>query len=166
MKKLLLLFALVPSFSCTKTAITQENSELPVADVIVNNVNSTIMLKLVNDLRVGGCNCGTTKMPPVGKLVWNDTLSKTAYLHSADMSGNNYFSHTGLDGKQPWDRLTQQGFKWTATGENIAQGQPSDSLVMSAWLGSEPHCKNIMDGRFRVMGAGMKNRYWTQLFAR
>jgi uncharacterized protein YkwD len=166
MKMLFLFFTFLPLFSCSKSEVPDTDVLQPIPDIIINNVNKSVMLNLINNVRASGCTCGTTKMPAVPKLEWNDTLSKAAYLHSVDMKTNSYFSHTGLDGRQPWDRLTSLGFKWTATGENIAQGQQSETLVMEAWLRSEGHCMNIMDARFRFMGAGMKDLYWTQVFAR
>jgi uncharacterized protein YkwD len=35
---------------------------------------------------------------------------------------------------------------------------------MNAWLGSEGHCKNIMNGGFKDMGVGRDGDYWTQEF--
>lgn len=122
------------------------------------------MLQLVNAVREKGCTCGTTVMPPVKPLVWNDILEAVALAHSKDMNTNNYFSHTGLDGSDPGERITKAGYVWSAYGENIALGYPDEQSVMTAWLQSEGHCKNIMDGNFKEMGAGEDGGYWTQDF--
>ena len=120
--------------------------------------------QLVNDVRKTGCTCGTTAMPPVGPISWNDQLAKVAYDHSVDMDAHDYFSHDGLDGSNPGQRITAAGYFWSAWGENIAQGYSTEQLVMSAWLGSEGHCKNIMNGGFKDMGVGRGGNYWTQDF--
>ena len=93
-------------------------------------------------------------MPPVNPVTWNDILAKVALDHSIDMDQNNYFSHTGLDGSSPGDRLTQAGYIWTSYGENIAFNYPDEQSVMNAWLQSEGHCKNIMDGGFKSVQKG------------
>ncbi|WP_290796612.1 CAP domain-containing protein [Flavihumibacter sp. UBA7668] len=136
----------------------------PTGSTVVYNVNKATMLQLINDIRTKGCTCGSTVMPPVPKLEWNDKLAKAAYLHSFDMNSKNYFSHTSQDGRCPGDRITAQGFNWSSYGENIARGQANEAAVMNGWLNSEGHCKNIMNSRFKYVGVGMQNKYWTQVF--
>ena len=97
-------------------------------------------------------------------VTWNDKLAKAAYDHSVDMKLNDYFSHTGLNGSNPGQRITAAGYIWKTYGENIANGYASEQAVMNGWLGSEGHCKNIMNGSFKEMGAGREGNYWTQIF--
>ncbi|MEE4146098.1 MAG: CAP domain-containing protein, partial [Halieaceae bacterium] len=86
---------------------------------------------------------------------------------------NNYFSHTGLNGSSPGDRITAAGYSWSSYGENIAAGASSVSQVMQMWLDSPGHCTNIMGGNFTNLGAARfsnpastYNVYWTQVFGR
>lgn len=130
------------------------------------------MLAAVNAARAQGQDCGGTWMPAVGPLTWDATLEHTAYLHSSDMANYDYFSHTGLDGSSPSQRVTEQGYSWKTVGENIAAGQKTVSAVMQGWLESPGHCKNIMNGSFTQMGAASDTNsgstygiYWTQVFA-
>ncbi|KKC99566.1 CAP domain-containing protein [Photobacterium halotolerans] len=130
------------------------------------------MLTAVNAARAQGQTCGSTWMPAVGPLTWDATLEHTAYLHSSDMANYDYFSHTGLDGSSPSQRVTEQGYNWKTVGENIAAGQKTVSAVMQGWLESPGHCKNIMNGSFTQMGAASDTNsgstygiYWTQVFA-
>jgi len=169
---LLLLCCSVLIFSCTKQDIPvnnqtgndgSENSGGNTA-AIVYNVNKTKLLDLVNAVRKTGCNCSSTVMPPVPSVTWNDKLAKTAYDHSVDMKLNDYFSHTSLNGSNPGQRITAAGYVWKTYGENIANGYASEQAVMNGWLGSEGHCKNIMNGNFKEMGAGREGNYWTQIF--
>jgi len=73
-------------------------------------LNKSTLLQLVNNVRKTGCTCGTTSMPPVAVVIWNDELAKAADNHSADMKTNNYFSRTGADGSNPGTRITAVGY--------------------------------------------------------
>ncbi|MGC4038839.1 MAG: CAP domain-containing protein [Chitinophagaceae bacterium] len=160
-------------FSCKKSDVADNNSNSgsnnnnnnnSSSGDVVYNVNKATLLQLVNDVRTKGCTCGTTVMPPVGTVVWNDQLGKAAYDHSVDMYTNNYFSHTGQNGSDPGQRITAAGYMWTAYGENIASGYTNEQAVMNGWLGSEGHCKNIMGANYKDMGVGRDGNLWTQEF--
>jgi len=152
-------------FSCKKTDVVVDNSNANNNNNgTVYNVNKATLLQLVNDIRKKGCTCGATVMPAVSAVIWNDQLAKAAYDHSVDMNTQDYFSHTGLDGSSPGQRITAAGYSWTSYGENIAEGYSTEQIVMNAWLGSEGHCKNIMNGVFKDMGVGRDGNYWTQDF--
>lgn len=131
----------------------------------VTNVNQSTLLQLVNNTRQLGCTCGSTVMPPVAAVTWSNQLSTAASNHSNDMSSNNYFSHTGLNGSTAGERITAAGYMWRAYGENIAKGYTSEQAVVDGWLKSEGHCKNIMSPLFKEMGVARVSTYWTQEFA-
>jgi uncharacterized protein YkwD len=117
--------------------------------------------------------CGTVDMPAAGNLVWNDLLFSAAARHSEDMARNDYFSHTGRDGRSPGDRVSAEGYSWRVAGENIAAGQASVSAVMSAWLASPGHCENLMRREYTDVGVACivapsgstYSRYWTMKLA-
>lgn len=171
MKKLLIPILLVTLqiTSCDKNTEIAPEKEVITAipgATVSTGLNNDLLLKLVNDVRTKGCNCGATVMPPVNTLSWNNLLAAAALAHSKDMNANNYFDHTSKDGKNPGDRITAAGYKWMSYGENIAAGQPNEQAVFDAWIKSEGHCKNIMNANFREMGAAKDGRYWTQEFGR
>jgi uncharacterized protein YkwD len=127
-------------------------------------------LATVNQARSVNQICGTTPFGPAPPVSWSDNLAMAAYLHSEDMALNNFFSHTGSDGSTPGQRISQQGYLWRTYGENIAVGYPTVSSVLQGWLGSEGHCRNLMDPDFTEIGAGYAigpyggnpaARYWT-----
>lgn len=152
-------------YSCQKESVSAKPNEGTTSGVVyINNVNKDVMIGLVNEVRQSGCICGTTIMPPVATVVWNDLLSRAAFDHSKDMLVENYFSHTAKNGSNPGVRITNAGYVWRAYGENIAKGYPDEKAVMDGWLSSEGHCKNIMSASFREMGAGREGSYWTQEF--
>ena len=163
-KQLLIFFIglLIIFYSCKKeNSPSSSNTKTP-ADSTGNS--QPLMLQLVNNVRAKGCKCGEDNMPPVNPLTWNTLLAQAALAHSHDMNVNNYFSHTGLDGSTPGDRITKAGYIWKSYGENIAWNYPDEQTVMNAWLQSEGHCKNIMDADFKEMGSGHDGAYWTQDF--
>lgn len=151
---------------CSKESDSVAGSTTPPSPVTVgqNRVDKAGMLALVNEVRAKGCNCGTTYMPPVGPLTWNDKLENAALAHTIDMFTHNFFEHTGSDGSTPSQRVTNAGYQWMATGENIAMGYTSEKDVMNGWLASEGHCLNIMRKEFKEMGAARVGNYWTQEF--
>jgi len=133
---------------------------------IAQEVIKTSMLEEVNKLRRSGCNCGNNYMPPVPDLIWNDQLEKAAAKHAKDMSGNNLSGHTGSNGSSPDDRITGAGYQWWMCGENVAYGFNSVKDVVNGWKSSPGHCRNMMDGDFREMGAAREGSCWVQDFGR
>lgn len=151
--------------SCSKESDSLvASTPLPSVSSSQNVVNKANMLALVNEIRAKGCNCGSTYMPPVAPLIWNDKLEKAALVHTVDMITKIFFEHTGSDGSSPSQRVTNAGYSWMATGENIAMGYTSEKEVMTAWLASEGHCLNIMRKEFKELGAARVGNYWTQEF--
>ncbi len=112
------------------------------------------MLTYINQARSKSCQCGTTTYPAVPALVLNTQLNTASDAHAVDMANNNYFSHTGLDSSQPWDRMTRAGYSWRAAGENIAAGYTTVRATVGGWLKSPGHCKNIMSASFTEVGVG------------
>jgi uncharacterized protein YkwD len=97
-------------------------------------------------------------------------LTAAARLHSEDMARRNYFSHTSLDGRSPWDRIRAQGYAY-ASAENIAAGQRTPAAVMTAWMNSPGHRANILNCSSAAIGVGIGRNsastygiYWTQDF--
>ncbi len=96
-------------------------------------------------------------------LTVDERLTAAARLHSEDMAAQDYFDHTSLDGRSPWDRAKAQGYT-NPSGENIAAGQDSAEAVVKAWMDSPGHRANILNCDFREIGVGEVDRIWTQMF--
>ena len=116
------------------------------------------VLALVNEARAGaGC----------GAVTADAGLSRVAQGHSEGMRDRNFFAHTDLDGRSPFDRAAQAGVT-NARAENIARGQQDAAAVMEAWLTSPGHRKNILNCDYRTMGLGVatgsRGPWWTQMF--
>lgn len=130
----------------------------------VEAVNKTVLLQLVNGVRKRGCQCGDTWYPAAPPVTWNDLLEKAALRHSSDMSQKKYFSHTAPDGTGAGKRIAEAGYRWMYYGENIAMGYKNEREVITGWLNSPGHCKNIMNKNYKEMGVAKVNGYWTQEF--
>lgn len=163
---LVICFALVVLHSCQKEDPYYKPPVVnnPSGNPVATNVNQATLLQLVNNVRQAGCTCGSTVMPPVGVVTWNDQLAAAALAHSTDMNSNNYFSHTGLNGSTAGDRISAAGYIWRTYGENIAKGYSTEQAVMDGWIISEGHCKNIMSPQFKEMGVARVSTYWSQEF--
>ncbi len=95
-----------------------------------------------------------------------DPLMAVAKQKSQDMASKNYFSHTSPTYGSPFDQMKAAGISYKAAGENIAQGQRSPEEVVQAWMNSEGHRANILNGSFTHIGVGYveNGNYWTQQF--
>lgn len=128
------------------------------------------VLTLVNQKRAAGATCGGVKYPPAPPLTLDDRLRCAARKHSKDMGVKNFFSHTGSNGSTPWQRIKSAGYTYTQAAENIAAGYSTPSAVVTGWMNSSGHCKNIMKAGLKHLGVGYYEgtvgykRYWTQDF--
>lgn len=94
-------------------------------------------------------------------------MTRAANRRAAELAKK--FSHTRPNGSRGLSILSEQGVSYRAAGENIAAGQTSAQMVMSAWMGSSGHRANILSSRFGRIGVGQAvingRTYWVQLFA-
>jgi uncharacterized protein YkwD len=113
-------------------------------------------------------NAARTSMG-LGTLRCDDAMARTARKHSVDMCMQGYFSHTGLDGSSPFDRMRREGVSFRTAGENIAWGQRTPEAVHDAWMNSSGHRANILNGAYGRIGVGYEacggRAHWTQVFA-
>ncbi|SHG60041.1 CAP domain-containing protein [Ornithinibacillus halophilus] len=98
----------------------------------------------------------------------DNSLSNVAREKSQDMQANSYFSHTSPTYGSPFDMMGQFGITYRSAAENIARGQASPQEVVEAWMNSEGHRANILNGGFTHIGVGFEENgnYWTQMFIR
>ncbi|MDZ5474021.1 SafA/ExsA family spore coat assembly protein [Bacillus sp. 31A1R] len=101
-------------------------------------------------------------------LVADWQLSRVARYKSVDMRDKNYFSHTSPTYGSPFDMMRSFGISYRSAGENIAMGQRTPQEVVTAWMNSEGHRKNILSAGYTHIGVGYatggKGPYWTQMF--
>jgi uncharacterized protein YkwD len=160
-----------PAPSPTPPAPTPPAPTPPAPTPPAPSSDATAYLNAINAVRAVGRNCGSTTYPAAPALKWNAKLETAALLHSQDMATQDYFSHTGKNGSQPWDRMTAAGYAWRAAAENIAAGQPDLASVMDGWVKSPGHCANLMSVAYTEVGMAKATNssaayriYWTQNF--
>jgi uncharacterized YkwD family protein/spore coat assembly protein SafA len=117
------------------------------------------VITLVNKERL---NAGLTP------FAMNPELSNVARHKSNDMRDNNYFSHNSPTYGSPFDMLKKFNVRFSSAGENIAKGQSTPQAVVTSWMNSPGHRKNIMSTTFTEIGvgfsAGENSTHWTQMF--
>ena len=89
-------------------------------------------------------------------------LQKAARSHSRDMIERDYFAHDTKGGRTFEARLKAfgydpKGYRYYEIGENIAYGSGpygEPDTIVDAWMRSDGHRHNILNGRFREIGVG------------
>lgn len=151
-----------------KIAVTTAAGTTTAAKFTVRTLEKEV-LRLTNQARATKRKCGTKTYPAVRALAWDGTLAKVAAGHSRDMAAKSFFSHTSKNGDSPFERMKDAGYRYDSAGENIAAGYRTPKSVVTAWLKSPGHCKNIMSKNFTELGVGYASggyygTYWTQDF--
>ncbi|WP_142302827.1 CAP domain-containing protein [Bacillus sp. FJAT-45350] len=100
----------------------------------------------------------------LNRLEWDREVSDVAYLHSEDMSTNQYFSHTSPQFGQLKDRLERNDVLFQLAGENIAAQYVDSLAAVEGWLNSEGHRVNLLNDEFTHLGVGIYEKYYTQNF--
>lgn len=105
----------------------------------------------------------------------NVALIRAAQKHTENMVRLNFFSHTGLDGSSPSDRVRAEGLN-VGAGENILAGLETAEAAFNEWWNSPGHRANMENCNYTHVGIGYANRadinpnanfrhYWTNKFA-
>lgn len=121
------------------------------------NTLERAMLKLINDERAA---------VGIAPLTFDNKLNAAAEDYSAEMLENNVFSHTGVDGSTPRERMSDAGYVFSgrnASGENIAyqseRGEPGlmdDVADLHLSLMNSPgHRANILNATYDEIGIGI-----------
>lgn len=104
-------------------------------------------------------------------LTMDNTLLQVARYKSDHMIQYNYFDHTNPDGTKWTNWLQTIGYKYNATGENIAYNTYDPVELFNQWWNSEGHRKNMMNPSYNKVGIGVvydkdNNKYMgTQTFS-
>jgi hypothetical protein len=103
-------------------------------------------------------------LPPLG---YDGDLTQAARRHSRDQANMSNMDHDGSDGSSPSERVSDAGYDWTGTGENIAYGYADQEECLEKWLKSPGHRENIM-GDYTHLGSAVSydgdTPYYTQEF--
>lgn len=108
-------------------------------------------------------------------LEFDAQLASAAQTHTENMAFQDFFSHTGADGSDVGDRVTNTGYNYSTVGENIGAGYQTPEAVIQGWIESPGHRENMLNPNFQEIGVGYFfleedtgnqnwNYYWTQVF--
>ncbi len=102
-------------------------------------------------------------------LAPNEMLGAASTQHSMWMIQTDTFSHTGINGTQPWDRATLEGYSWNSIGENIAWVGTTGTLDLLSSINSlheslflsAGHRENLLNGSYREVGVSVETGIFT-----
>jgi hypothetical protein len=110
------------------------------------------VVRLINEYRVAN---------GLDAVLVSDVLSDSAEKHGHDMGTYNFWGHVTVasdwfvPGSIPSQRMVACGYPANhSTGENISGGWDTPQAIMTAWKQSDPHNKNMLDPRWKVVGIG------------
>jgi uncharacterized protein YkwD len=105
---------------------------------------------------------GQRRAHGVQPLSTEPRLDRAATEYAHEMASRNFFSHTSPSGSTPESRIRAtsylRGARSWQIGENLAWGtgpRATPRLIVSAWMHSPGHRRNILDPRFRDIGIGI-----------
>ena len=85
-------------------------------------------------------------------LEQSDTLAEVARDHACWMAETGTFSHTGEGGSSIADRAREAGYDYRFIAENIAFGQRTPEEVVTGWMNSKSHRRNLLATEAREIG--------------
>lgn len=122
-----------------------------------NTAYEAEVLKLVNEQRA---EYG------LSPLVQDNGATEVAHLRAKEIVQS--FSHTRPNGSSCFTAADELGVSYRSAGENIAYGYATPEQVVSGWMNSEGHRKNILSSSFSKIGIGCYESrgvlYWSQFF--
>lgn len=129
------------------------------------------VMALINQARATGWDCGSTGMfAPTHPVSLHPSHIEAARVHTDWMASSGTLSHDspgGPMGDTFSERLVNAGYTpWTRLFENIGRGQSTATGAVADWLGSPPHCRNLLRDNVRHVGVGHAvsasgQTYWT-----
>jgi len=131
-------FETLPNPATSPSGVYQNASLQAWADAIFDGVNAS------------------RRSQGLAPLLREDHLDALAQAHARDMGLRDYFSHDCPDGVLMWDRWMAMHIPYANwAGENAAMGQESASEVVSEWMNSSGHRKNMLHDSAQWGGVGV-----------
>lgn len=145
-----------------KCRIRVENKKVPQTASVNNNethpygVNE--VLNLVNEIRI---NNG------LKPLILDSQLNSAAHVRAIECG--ELYSHTRPNGTSCFTAFDEAGIDdWKNRGENLAEDFTTAEEVVSAWMNSPAHRKNILNKDYEYIGIAFVqvngHSYWAQEF--
>lgn len=93
------------------------------------------------------------KKAGLSSLALDKTVNKAAQTRASEITS--VFSHDRPDGRSCFTALEELNFRYKGCAENIAAGQQNAQSVVSSWMGSDGHRKNILNANYTHVGVGL-----------
>ncbi|OEH84176.1 hypothetical protein BHU72_12290 [Desulfuribacillus stibiiarsenatis] len=122
---------------------------------MANKAQELQILDLTNSIRV------RHQLQP---LVMNAKVSDVARGHARDMIQNNFFAHESPKNGKLLNRFEKANIPFSMIAENIAAGQQDAIEAVEAWMNSEGHRINVLNGDYVELGVGVIERHYAQNF--
>ncbi len=134
-------------------------------------------LELLNQMRVNpqaaantylsgnlneGLPAGTISSTAKQPLAWDLNLVTAAQGHTSDMISNNFFAHTGSDGRSPFQRMNDAGYNFQTAGENLSTRGDSTLTAITAELTKQMNIDLFVDSG--VSGRGHRTNMLSNNF--
>lgn len=82
-------------------------------------------------------------------------LMKAAEDRMRDMEEVGYWSHESPEGRSPFFWLLFRSYRFRMAGENLARGFETAGLLVSSWMDSPGHRRNILGVEFHHVGVAV-----------
>jgi uncharacterized protein YkwD len=102
----------------------------------------------------------------VAALTYDPKLEQAIQGHCMHMATHTFFDHGAPESAVAAFNVRAQLCGAGAAGENIAAGQRSPQDVMTSWINSAGHNRNMLDPSFKRVGIGRYGSQWGQIFGR
>lgn len=84
-------------------------------------------------------------------LTVNESLMQSAEMRGYAICRTGNYSHDG------WKDVVQLKYDYQSAGENLARGYSSTEAMVSAWVNSPEHYKNIINKEYKETGVAVVN---------
>ena len=88
-------------------------------------------------------------------LVKNELLTISAAAKLDEILNFGYWSHYNPAGEAPWAHITRAGYHYQLAGENLAISFKTPAGVVTGWMKSETHRKNLLTADYQDIGVAV-----------
>lgn len=115
-----------------------------------SQINPLVVVELTNKERK------VQNLPP---LKLNQKLNEAAQAKATDMFSHNYWAHVSPTGVEPWYFITNASYQYHHAGENLARDFSNPTDIVTAWMASPTHKRNLLDPRYQDIGVAVVDGY-------
>lgn len=88
----------------------------------------------------------------VAELIQMDAVGTIAEIRGKESA--ELFQHTRPNGTRCFTVFAEHTLRYRAAGENLAYGFKTPAAVVTGWMNSPGHRRNVLDPDFRYIGVG------------